>query len=192
MSGCNHWVVSSWYLFMLLLNCNYSVFSSLSCHSSLTVKIHHDGFLFPNIAKSTPLCSFPPPDSFWHSICAMPQGLGRIPHLRWSCIHSLGEVDIWQSLSICHSCALHALKGSCWSIDNWCLCWLVLGKISNVARYGWYVGKLRLVYQSWWCWLTWTKKSQRLGCQYNRNSNANRTMSHSSYPLSHGTSLGCP
>jgi len=61
-----------------------------------------------------------------------------------------------------------------WSIDHCISCWLLLGEMLDVGRYGPYGGKLRLLCQGWYAWSTRTKQILCFDRHWIGNSHVNR------------------
>jgi hypothetical protein len=111
----------------------------------------------------------------------MPQGLGLSLPLSHFCFHSLHDVVGFTTLSICHICHPEVVKRSI--SEHWPLWFgstLLLGEMLDVASYGQYLGKLRLLCQAWYVYSSCTMGNFALDCQYIRNSDTNRPTRHDS------------
>jgi len=147
------------HIFLLLLNRCLCVFNSLSSHCSFSLHIILTPLLFPFIAQKVRFSIF-----LW---CKL---LCRLLATQWYkgsdpfCLqHALHFIHLMTSscgllcrFAIC-ACQ-ESGKGPFWSIDHCISCWLLLGLMLDVARYGLYGGKLRLLFQAWYTWSMWTKQ----------------------------------
>ena len=136
--------------FLLLSNHYLCGFNSLVCPSGLCLHIILDRFLSLSLLKKCTSCGFSAAASFWIASCAMPQGLKLFLPRSRSCPHSLDNVVEWNTLSTCRICRRDMATRSL--SEHWPLYFvltLLLGVMLDVARYGQYGGKLRLLCQGW-------------------------------------------
>jgi hypothetical protein len=81
----------------------------------------------------------------------MPPGLGLSLLPSRSCLHLHDDVIGLTALSICRICQPEVVKRSVLEHSPLLFAWtLLLGKMLDVASYGQYGGKLRLLCQGWY------------------------------------------